>query len=160
MLKIDEYAVCLFQLVFRATKRCMPRLWMLQDDWYQKFLDAVAENYRRIVVPAGNPKDLACMTTRSEYWISIVLTNYELWIMFVNTLTQKHLRRRRYCNYCNSEHITATTWSNIFGVASGPKRSETSEVITNLDIDTWKESDRKSGMAKCGPVFLKKKTNN
>lgn len=25
-----------------------------QDDWYQKFLDGVAENYRRIVVPAGN----------------------------------------------------------------------------------------------------------
>ena len=25
-----------------------------QDDWYQKFLDGVAENYRRIVVPVGN----------------------------------------------------------------------------------------------------------
>ena len=24
-----------------------------QDDWYQKFLDGVAENYRRIVVPVG-----------------------------------------------------------------------------------------------------------
>ena len=44
-----------------------------QDDWYQKFLDGVAENYRRIVVP----------------------------------------------------------------------------VITNLDIDTWKEMNRNQGMAKC-----------
>lgn len=44
-----------------------------QDDWYQQFLDAIAENYRRIVVP----------------------------------------------------------------------------VITNLDIDTWKETQRSQGMAKC-----------
>jgi hypothetical protein len=48
---INSYFFWIVDDQYRSSSGCA-----VKDDWYQQFLDAIAENYRRIVVPVRLPR--------------------------------------------------------------------------------------------------------
>lgn len=57
---INSYFFWIVDDQYRFSSGCA-----VKDDWYQQFLDAIAENYRRIVVPVRLPRTSQMFNTGS-----------------------------------------------------------------------------------------------